>query len=152
MIFPFCAFRTDSVIAAEILCVFGTADLTQFAIGADFHAVFAFPAFLTVSGAVGAVFAAINADVIRTVAAIIAVAAHYFGTVHTDAAVGTEFVHTSGALPAIFTDVFGTVSTDDSAVLTNFRAVSALITLLAELLVCTFPTDIAGCAEFIRAA
>ena len=122
MIFPFCAFRTDSVIAAEILCTFGTAFLTQLAIGADFRTVFAFAAFLTESSAVGAVFPAVGTEIVGAVTAVVAVLTHAVGTVDTYAAVLTDLC-TITALTAVFT-----VPT-----------------------VRTFPTDIAGSAEFIRA-
>ena len=151
MIFPFCAFRTDSVIAAEILCTFGTAFLTQLAIGADFRTVFAFAAFLTESSAVGAVFPAVGTEIVGAVTAVVAVLTHAVGTVDTYAAVGTEFVNTSGALAALLAHALSAVAADDAAVLTDLCTITALTAVFTVQTVRTFPTDIAGSAEFIRA-
>ncbi len=97
------------------------------------------------------VFAAVNADVIGTVSAIIAVAAHYVGAVNTHTAIGTEFVHASGALAATFADIFGAVSANSAAVLAYLSATAALIAVLAEQTINAFTADIAGSAEFVKA-
>lgn len=150
MCFPLCALRANSVRASKIFCRFFTAVLAHLAIGTDFHAVFTFAALHTESGAVGAVFTAVDTDVIRTVTAIVAVAAHDVGTVNADATVGTEFVHTSGAFAAVLADVFRAVCTDDTAVLTDIRAVAALSAILAVQISRTLAADVTGDAEFIR--
>jgi len=151
MCFPLCALRANSVRASKIFCLFFTAVLAHLAIGTDFHAVFTFAALHTESGAVGAVFTAVDTDVIRTVTAIAAVTAHDVGTVNANAAVGTEFIHTSGAFAAVLADAFRAVRTDDTAALTDLRAVAALPAILAEQILCAFPADIAGSTEFVRA-
>ena len=138
MVFPRGTFGADTVVAAEILCTFCAAILTQLTIGADFHAAFAFSALRTESGAVGAVFTAVDTDVV--------------GTVDADAAVGTEFINTSGALTALLAHALSTVCTDGAAVLADLRTFAALIAVLAEEIIRTFPTSIAGHTEFIRAA
>ena len=151
MVFPRGTFGADTVAAAEILCTFCAAILTQLTIGADFHAAFALSALRTASGAVGAVFTAVDTDVVGTVDAVIAVAAHSVGTVDADAAVGTEFINTSGALTALLAHALSTVCTDGAAVLADLRTFAALIAVLAEDIIRTFPTYIAGRTEFIRA-
>lgn len=151
MVFPRGTFGADTVVAAEILRTFCAAILTQLTIGADFHAAFAFSALRTESGAVGAVFTAVDTDVVGTVAAVIAVAAHSVGTVDADAAVGTEFINTSGALTALLAHALSTVCTDGAAVLADLRTFAAPIAVLAEEIIRTFPTYIAGRTEFIRA-
>lgn len=148
---PLITFGADTVSTAEILRTFCTAVLTQLTIGADFHAVFAFSALRTESGAVGTVFSAVAADAVGTITAVMAVLTHRVGTVHADAAVGTEFVHASGAFTALFADVFRTVRTDDAAVLADLRAFAALITFLAEEIADTFPAQITGCTELVTA-
>lgn len=150
MCFPLCALRANSVRASKIFCRFFTAVLAHLAIGTDFHAVFTFAALHTESGAVGAVFTAVDTDVIRTVTAIVAVVAHDVGTVNADATVGTEFIHTSGAFAAVLADVFRAVCTDDTAVLTDIRAVAALSAILAVQISRTLAADVTGGAEFIR--
>lgn len=151
MCFPLCALRANSVRASKIFCLFFTAVLAHLAIGTDFHAVFTFAALHTESGTVGAVFTTACTEVVSTVTAIVAVAAHNVGTVNADAAVGTEFIHTSGAFAAVIADAFRAVCTDDTAVLTDLRAVAALPAILAEQILCAFPADIAGNTEFVRA-
>ena len=150
MCFPLRTFRADSVRASEIFCSFFTAILAKLAFGANFHAVFTFAAFLAEVGAVGAVFTAVCAKVIRTVAAVIAIPAHTVGTVDANAAIGTEFIHTSGAFSAIFTHGLRAVRTNDAAVFADFRTVAALTAILAEQILCAFPADIAGSTEFVR--
>ena len=136
--------------ASKIFCRFFTAIFTKFAVGANVYAVFTFAALHTEPGAVGAVFTAVCAKIIRTVAAIIAVSAHTVGTVNANAAIGTEFIHTSRAFAAIFTHGLRAVCTNNAAFFADFRAVAALIAILAEEVVRTFPADIAGSTEFVR--
>ena len=150
MCFPLCALRADSVRASKIFSCFFTAVLAHFAIGTDFHAVFTFAALHTEFGAVGAVFTAADTDVIRTVTAIVAVAAHTVGTVDANAAIGTEFIHTSRAFSAVFTHGLRAIGANNTAFFADFRAVAALIAILAEEVVRTFPADIAGSTEFVR--
>ena len=149
MVFPLCAFRTDFMIASHVRCCFRTAIHAHFAIRTDIHAIFTPTALITSVCTVRAVFPAVYADVIRTVTAIIAVTAHTVGTVDADAAIGTEFVHASGAFAAVGTDTLRTVRTDGTALLTDLRAVAALIAVLTEDIVRAIPADIAGCTEFI---
>jgi len=151
MAFPGVTFGADTVAATEFRRSFCTAILAQPAIGAYLHAVLAFFALRAELGTVGAVFTAVNADVIGTVAAVIAVAAHAVGTVNADAAVGTEFINTSGAFAALLAHALGTVGTDGAAVIAYFRAFAALITILAEDILRTFTANIAGHTEFVRA-
>jgi len=95
MAFPLFTFGADTVSTAEILRTFCTAILTQLTVEADFHAVFAFSALRTESGAVGAVFSAVAAEVVVAITAVMAVLTHRIGTVHADAAVGTECINTA---------------------------------------------------------
>ena len=151
MCFPLCALRANSVRASKIFRHFFTAVLAHLAIGTDFHAVFTFAALHTESGTVGAVFTTACTEVVSTVTAIVAVAAHDVGTVNANAAVGTKFIHTSGAFAAVLADAFRAVCTDDTAVLTDLRAIAALPAILAEQIPCAFPADIAGSTEFVCA-
>ena len=91
---PLVTFGTDTVSTAEILRTFRTAILAHTAIGTDLHAVFAFAALLAGIGAIGTVFAAVDADAVGTVTAVIAFATHYVGAVDANAAIGAEFVDT----------------------------------------------------------
>ena len=148
---PLRALRTNCVIASERLCTFGTAPLAHLAIGTDVDAILTLAALVTKAYTVRAVFAAIRADVVSTVAAIITVAAHRVGTVDAYAAVRTEFVYTSGALAALLADVFRAVRTNNAAILADFRTVAALVAVLTKQIVRTFAADAARRAEFIRA-
>lgn len=149
MCFPLCTFRADSVRASPIFCRFFTAVLAHIAIGADRDAVFTFAAFLTEIGAVRAVFAAVFTEIICTVAAVIAFAAHSVGTVDAYAAVGAEFVDASRTLAAVLTYGLRAIGADDTAFLTDFHAVAALPAVLAVQIVRTLTADIAGGAEFV---
>ena len=151
MVLPLRALRTYCVIASELLCTFGTAPLAHFAIGTDLDAILTLAALVTKAYTVRAVFAAVAANVIDAVAAIITVAAHRVGTVDAYAAVRTEFVYTSGALAALPADVFRAVSANNAAILADFRTVAALVAVLAKQIVRTFAADAARRAEFIRA-
>lgn len=150
MRFPSIAFGANAVVASHILCRIRTAILAQLTIGTNGDTVFTFAAFLTEVGAVRAVFTAVCAKVIRTVAAVIAFAAHSVGTVDAYAAVGAEFVDASRTLAAVLTYGLRAIGADDTAFLTDFHAVAALPAILAEQILCAFPADIAGSTEFVR--
>ena len=148
---PFCAFGTDTVTTAERSGGVGTTIGALFAVRADIGTMLAFMAFLAEACAVGAILAAVLADDFGTVAAIIAVDAHAVGAVDANTAIGTEFIQASGAFTTALTDVFGAIGTNAAAVLTDLCAVTALTAFFTVLIVCTFPADIAGGAEFVTA-
>lgn len=151
MVLPLCAFRADCVLASHILCRLCTAILAHLAIGTYLDAVFTSAALLAEASTVRAVFAAIGAEVIGTVAAVIAFLTHGIGTVDAYAAIRTKFVYTSGALAAILANVFCTIRANYSAILTDFRTLTAQIAILAEKIVRAFPADITGGTEFVAA-
>ena len=148
---PFCAFRTESVFTSQIRCSFRTAIPAVVTVRAHLSTILTFSARITAVRAIGAVFSAVCADIIRAVTAIIAVAAHGVGTVYANAAIGAEFIQTAGALAAIFTDAFRTVDTDSAAVITYLRAAAALTAIFTEYIARTVTADIAGRAEIITA-
>ena len=148
--FPLCAFGTNFVFASHIRCSCCTAFLAQLAIVTDVNTVLTFAALGADGCAILAVFAAVDADTILAVTAIVTVTAHDIGTVDADAAIGTELIHTAGALAAAFAAVFRTIGANDATVLTDLRAVAALIAVLTENIVRAFTADIAGGTEFVH--
>lgn len=148
---PFRTFDTDTVVTAVIGGLFGTASLTQIAIGADFCAVFTFSALGTEACTVGAVFAAVTADCLGTVTAVMAVMAHRIGAVHADSAVGTVFVHASRAFSAVTAHTFRTVLADNAAFFADIGTVTALVAFFAEQIPCAFTAQVTGSAEFVAA-
>ena len=148
---PFRAFDADSVSAAKVRCSFSAAVLAQLAVGTYHGTVFTFTAFIAEFCTVGAVFAAVIANIFRAVGAVITIDAHTVGTVNADSAVGTEFIYTAGAFSAVIAYAFGTIGTDGTALLTDLRTVSALIAILAEHTVGALYASIAGYAHLVTA-
>jgi len=151
MLLPFFAFRTDSMTASIFFRTYRTTVIAQVAVGTDINAVFALPALCTKSGTVRAIFAAVTADRIGAVTAVMAVLTHDIGTIHADTAVGTKFVNTSGALSAVFAHAFSTVDTNIATVFADLCTATTLIAVLTEKVISAFTADIAGGTEFVRA-
>lgn len=151
MAFPLCAFRTNRVITSHIRCRFCAAILAHLAVVTDICTIFTFHALIADICTVRAVFAAVDADVIDAVTAIIAVTAHCIGTVDADATVRAELVNTAGTLTAVLTNIFRTVTADYAAILADFRAVAAKLTVLTPYITRTLAADVTRKTEFVRA-
>lgn len=149
MCFPFCTFDTDAMIASKSLRRLRTTICAQRTVGANFNTVFTLAAFFTAINTVGTVFSAVRANVIRTISAVIAVTTHAVGAVNACPTVRAKFIDASGTFTAVITNALRAVCADSAAVLADFRAFAAQIALLAEKIVRTFPTDVAGNAELV---
>jgi hypothetical protein len=150
MLRPFPAFRTDSVGTAKIFGSLGTTVLAPFTVGTGVRAVLANTAVGANCRTVHTDFTAFAAQTRTTISAIAAFPAHFSRTVLADAAVGTECIETVVAFSAVLAPGFRAVHADQTAILADFRAVAALTAILAEQILCAFPTDIAGSTEFVR--